>query len=127
MAVAVPPDRVQQGLGGLVERGGLDRLQPLQVRRRLAPHRLRHAARRHLPDPFQPHQLPGTDEPRDLVRIAAAQDAGRGAERPDPVGRLVRALQQESDAAQVRHGIPALGHARDGRTAVFFCLRSWLP
>ena len=62
------------------------------------------------PDPAQAAQLAGRREGGQLVGVTAAEGGGGPAERPDAVGRLVGALEQERDPAQVGDGIAGSGH-----------------
>ena len=101
MAVAVATQRGEEAFRRGVDGLGRLVLQPLQIGGHLAAQRLDHAAGGDVPDPLQPLQVTGRREPGHLVAVAASQRDDRAAERAHPVGRLVRALQEERDAAQV--------------------------
>ena len=75
-------------------------LQLLQVRRKLAPAGLRQHGGRDLADALQLGQRARLGPRPQLPGRKSDGDRGRGPERPDAVGRLVRAFEKEGDAAQ---------------------------
>ena len=101
--------------GGLVERGVLGGAQASKVDGLLAGERLLDAARRHLPDTFQPDELARPGQLRQLLDGLLPQHRRRPAERANAVRGLVRALQQERDAAQIGDGVAGLAHVGDCR------------
>ena len=111
MAVAVTAQGGAQVRGGVGERSALRGLQLAQVLRLLAGERLDDAACGDVADPAQPSQLPGRRERGQFVGVTAPERGSGTAERPDAVGRLVGALEQERDPAQVGDGIAGSGHA----------------
>jgi hypothetical protein len=104
--------RVQPGslAGPLVDRLAGAGLQVDQVVGHLAGQRLRHHRRRLLADAGQLAQRAQLDPAPQRVHRDLPEHVRGPPERPHPVRRLVPALHQEGDAAQVVHGVAGAGH-----------------
>ncbi len=100
--VQVAAQRLPQLPGRGRQVGALGAEQPPQVDRLLAGQGLGHAAGGHLADAGQFRQRAGRGALDQLVVRGPGHGRGRRPEGPHPIRRLVRPLQQERDAPQVR-------------------------
>ena len=98
--VAVPSQRLAQGDGVGVELVTLGGLEPSQVRRHLAPHRLGDRQGGHLADSRKRFEPLLIDETLQLGLVESLDGSGGAPEGADAIGRLPSALEEKGDPLQ---------------------------